>query len=247
MVLAVLLCIWYSFYKQNIFCFLSTFIASAGTVLIGSRVGIIGILADWVIFLSYFSFSKDSLIKLRWQVRIILTFCTWVTITYSAIITYENIIQYDNFTFERFSTQSLVSSREQLIHVGKQVISEFNLLESFFGKGISGGRYAVARLYDPEETIKNIESDFYDLILSFGVILGGLIILVQLFLVFQFIRPFLQKKSRNSLSFVICTGSVLWLGIAYTAGHAFFSTQSAPLLGVYWVISNQLYFKHDIQ
>ena len=247
MVLAVLLCIWYSFYKQNIFCFLSTFIASAGTILIGSRVGIIGILADWGLFLSYFFFSKDSLISPRWYVRIILTFCILIAITYSAIITYENIIQYDDFTFERFSTQSLVSSREALINAGKQVISEFNLAESFLGKGISGGRYAVARLYDPEEIIKNIESDFYDLILSFGFVLGGLIILVHFFLVFQFIRPFLQKRGRNSLSFIICCGSILWLGIAYTAGHAFFSTQLAPLLGVYWVISNQLYFNHDIQ
>ena len=36
MVLAVLLCIWYSFYKRNVFYFLLTFIASVGTILIGS-------------------------------------------------------------------------------------------------------------------------------------------------------------------------------------------------------------------
>ena len=58
---------------------------------------------------------------------------------------------------------------------------------------------------------------------------------------------FLFKRSRNSLSFITSIGSILWLGIAYTAGHAFFSTQLAPLLGVYWVISNHLYFNHDIQ
>ena len=97
------------------------------------------------------------------------------------------------------------------------------------------------------EKVKNIESDFYDIILSFGFVLGGLIILAQLFLVFQFIRPFFIKRSRNSLSFITSIGSILWLGIAYTAGHAFFSTQLAPLLGVYWVISNHLYFNHDIQ
>ena len=67
------------------------------------------------------------------------------------------------------------------------------------------------------------------------------------FLLFQFIRPFFIKRSRNSLSFITSIGSILWLGIAYTAGHAFFSTQLAPLLGVYWVISNHLYFNHDIQ
>ena len=105
----------------------------------------------------------------------------------------------------------------------------------------------LLRIYDPEEKVKNIESDFYDIILSFGFVLGGLIILAQLFLVFQFIRPFFIKRSRNSLSFITSIGSILWLGIAYTAGHAFFSTQLAPLLGVYWVISNHLYFNHDIQ
>ena len=98
-----------------------------------------------------------------------------------------------------------------------------------------------------KEKVKNIESDFYDIILSFGFVLGGFIILAQLFLVFQFIRPFFIKRSRNSLSFITSIGSILWLGIAYTAGHAFFSTQLAPLLGVYWVISNHLYFNHDIQ
>lgn len=156
-----------------------------------------------------------------------------IAIVYSAIITYETIIQYDNFTLERFSANSLVSSREQLINTGKQVISEFNLTEVLLGKGISGGRFAVASIYDPEEKVKNIESDFYDIILSFGFVLGGLIILAQLFLVFQFIRPFFIKRSRNSLSFITSIGSILWLGIAYTAGHAFFSTQLAPLLGVY--------------
>ena len=148
-----------------------------------------------------------------------------IAIVYSAIITYETIIQYDNFTLERFSANSLVSSREQLINTGKQVISEFNLTEVLLGKGISGGRFAVASIYDPEEKVKNIESDFYDIILSFGFVLGGLIILAQLFLVFQFIRPFFIKRSRNSLSFITSIGSILWLGIAYTAGHAFFSTQ----------------------
>lgn len=93
-----------------------------------------------------------------------------------------------------FSANSLVSSREQLINTGKQVISEFNLTEVLLGKGISGGRFAVASIYDPEEKVKNIESDFYDIILSFGFVLGGLIILAQLFLVFQFIRPFFIKE-----------------------------------------------------
>ena len=109
-----------------------------------------------------------------------------------------------------------------MINTGKQVISEFNLTEVLLGKGISGGRFAVASIYDPEEKVKNIESDFYDIILSFGFVLGGLIILAQLFLVFQFIRPFFIRRSRNSLSFITSIGSILWLGIAYTAGHAFF-------------------------
>lgn len=61
------------------------------------------------------------------------------------------------------------------------------------------------------------------------------------------VLKFFSKRSRNSLSFITSIGSILWLGIAYTAGHAFFSTQLAPLLGVYWVISNHLYFNHDIQ
>lgn len=247
MVLALLLCIWYSFYKKNLFYFLLTFIVSAGTILIGSRVGIIGVLVDWGLFLGYFFFFKDNLIQFRLQFRILMMFCISITIGYSAIITYEYIIQYDSFTIERFSTESLTSSRSQLINAGKQVISEFNLAEALLGKGISGGRHAVAIIYDPEEKVKNIESDFYDIVLSFGYALGGFIILAQLFLAFQFIRPFLVKKSRNSLSFITSIGSILWLGIAYTAGHAFFSTQLAPLLGVYWVISNHIYFNHDIR
>ena len=113
-------------------------------------------------------------------------------------------------------------------------------IEGFEKNGGSGQEFIL-------EKVKNIESDFYDIILSFGFVLGGLIILAQLFLVFQFIRPFFIKRSRNSLSFITSIGSILWLGIAYTAGHAFFSTQLAPLLGVYWVISNHLYFNHDIQ
>lgn len=118
-----------------------------------------------------------------------------IAIVYSAIITYETIIQYDNFTLERFSANSLVSSREQLINTGKQVISEFNLTEVLLGKGISGGRFAVASIYDPEEKVKNIESDFYDIILSFGFVLGGFIILAQLFSIPVHPTFFYKKKS----------------------------------------------------
>lgn len=246
MILSILLCIWYSFYKKKLFYFLLTFIASAGTIIIGSRVGIIGILADWGLFLGHFFFFKDKLIRFRWQSRILIMSCMLVTIIYSAIIIYEKVIQYDSFTLDRFSTESLTSSRSRLISAGEQIISEFNLAEAMLGKGISGGRRAVAIIYDPEENVKNIESDFYDIILSFGYVLGGFIVLTQLYLAFQFVKPFLIKRSRNSLSFITCIGALLWLGIAYTAGHAFFSTQLAPLLGVYWVISNYTYSNYDI-
>lgn len=83
-------------------------------------------------FLRLFLFFKDSFIRLRWQTRILIIFCMSIAIVYSAIITYETIIQYDNFTLERFSANSLVSSREQLINTGKQVISEFNLTGFFW-------------------------------------------------------------------------------------------------------------------
>ena len=62
------------------------------------------------------------------------------------------------------------------------------------GKGISGGRFAVASIYDPEEKVKNIESDFYDIILSFGFVLGGLIILAQLFFSIPVHPTFFYKK-----------------------------------------------------
>lgn len=168
-----------------------------------------------------------------------------IAIVYSAIITYETIIQYDNFTLERFSANSLVSSREQLINTGKQVISEFNLTEVLLGKGISGGRFAVASIYDPEEKVKNIESDFYDIILSFGFVLGGLIILAQLFSIP--VHPtFFIKKSEFFIIYNKYRKYTMVRNRLYSR-TCFFSTQLAPLLGVYWVISNHLYFNHDIQ
>ena len=104
------------------------------------------------------------------------------------------------------------------------------------GNGVSGGLYALGELYDSDGAVKSIEADFYDAILSYGWWFGSLMILINVVLACKLIFPAFRRL--NSLTFTTAMIGAVWLFAAYIAGHGFFNTMLAPILGLTLVLAN---------
>lgn len=236
MIISLLICIWFSFYTKSLFYYLLTIVASCGILVIGTRVAVLGTFLDWILCSLYFLINKDYFIKIKRFYRIFFLLAIILFMVVSISYIYETVIMYSSFMSEKFSSDALLSSRSILIDSAKQVIKDFDVFEFLFGKSVSGGRSAMALIYHTKSDLKNVESDFYDIILSFGFFLGGLIMLLYFKIIGKFILSFFKKDTRNSLSFIICISACLLLGSAYTAGHTFMSVDLAPVLGLYWIV-----------
>ena len=166
-------------------------------------------------------------------------------IIYGIIAVYNFISGFDAYTMERFAIESAVAPRENLIFLGKQVIGDFNWGEVLIGKGFTGGMSALGKLYPSSVEMKSVESDWYDMILSFGWFFGGGMILIQLLLLKGILKAFWKKPS--SLSFALFVAGCLWIGASYMAGHGFNNTMLAPLLSVLFITSDKLMRGYDFE
>ncbi|WP_292269369.1 hypothetical protein [Butyricimonas sp.] len=244
MILANCLSIWYAFYMRGKM-WLIAIIISLGTMLIGSRAAILGTTLGWVIMLLYFLFVRDNMIKFSKTNKLLVCLIGGGIIIYGIIAVYNFISGFDAYTMERFAIESAVAPRENLIFLGKQVIGDFNWGEVLIGKGFTGGMSALGKLYPSSVEMKSVESDWYDMILSFGWFFGGGMILIQLLLLKGILKAFWKKPS--SLSFALFVAGCLWIGASYMAGHGFNNTMLAPLLSVLFITSDKLMRGYDFE
>lgn len=242
MILANCLSVWYAFYSSPKFI-LVAIVISIGTMLIGSRAALLGTIVSWMGILIYIVFCKDDLIRFSKSVKLFICIGIGGGVGYGLYLLYGFISQFDSYTLGRFSVEAATAPRENLILSGKQVIAEFTIGEFIIGKGHSGGVAAVGELYGALAESKSIEADFHDTILTFGWFLGTLMILLQFFIFKKLLFPFFKRRS--SLAFTLFLIGCLWMGASYMAGHGFNNTMLAPLLGVYYVISDKLLTSDD--
>lgn len=237
MILVNCLSIWYAFYSSFKMIFVSIII-SVGTILVGTRAAFIGVVVSWSSILLYLMLYKDPFICISKKTRFFMGFSIGGMMGYGLYLAYLFISRYDYYTLERFSIDAVIVPREKLIFFAKQLIDEFNFREFLFGKSYSGAINAVGYLSNMTVSSKSIEADFYDTILSFGWIFGGLMIILQLLIFKGLFMSFIRNKS--SLSFSLLLVGCLWIGASYMAGHGFNNTMLAPLLSVCYVINCKL-------
>lgn len=242
MILANCLSVWFAFFKKGKM-WLIAIIISLGTMLIGSRASILGTTLGWLSMLLYFLFLRDNVVKFSKWNKLSICLIGGGVITCGIIVVYDFISNFDAYTIERFSIESAISPRENLIVLGKQVIENFNFNEMLIGKGYTGGMNALGKLYSSSVEMKSVESDWYDMVLFFGWLFGGLMILIQLFVLKGIIKAFWKKPS--SLSFALFITGCLWMGASYMAGHGFNNTMLAPLLGVLFITSDRVVHEFD--
>lgn len=247
MIMLLPLMIWYCFKTNRAKYFLMTLVATVGTLLIGSRAAIGGVVLSWCVLLPYFSIFKDRFISIsRWAKLVTLSIGgTIIGIIIYALVIF--IATFDSFTLEKFSIESIASPREVLIETGKDVYNSRYGLEYFIGEGFSGGTLSLGAIYGGTNIkTKIIEADNHDLLLQFGYGFGGIMILFHfLFFIIIFVRPYF--KNRNSLSLTLLIVGSIWYFASIMAGHGFYNTALTPLIAMYVVISYKLNSSHDIK
>ena len=242
MILANCISIWYAFYAKGKM-WLIAIVISLGTMLIGSRAALLGTAVAWPAMLLYFLFVRDNMIKFSKVNKLFVCLLGGGIIIYGIVSIYIFISGFDTYTMERFSIESAILPRENLIILGKQVIKNFNWGEILIGKGFTGGMSALGELYPSSLETKSIESDWYDMILSFVWFFGSLMILIQLLILQRILKAFGRKPS--SLSFTLSIAGCLWIGASCMAGHGFNNTMLAPLLSVLFITSDKLIHGYD--
>ncbi len=236
MVLSLCLAIWNAYYRRGIQWWLCAIVITAGTLLIGTRAALMGPIAAWAAIVLFCTFTRDRLVRMSFLKRLLVVAMTAVTIIYAIIPLLEFLMTFSGFYMDKFSKEALVSPREALISEGIKVIDRYEGHELVIGNGVSGGLYALGELYDSDGAVKSIEADFYDAILSYGWWFGSLMILINVVLACKLIFPAFRRL--NSLTFTTAMIGAVWLFAAYIAGHGFFNTMLAPILGLTLVLAN---------
>lgn len=247
MILVLPLMIWFCFRTKKATYFLMTIVATIGTLLIGSRAAIGGVVLSWCVLLPYYSIFKDHFILIsRWVKLLTLTIGgTIIGIIIYALVLF--ITTFDSYTLDKFSLDGIASPREELIEIGQDVYNGRDGITYFIGEGFSGGIASMGDVYGGHTiTKKSIEADNYDLLLFFGYGFGGIMIIFHLlFFLLIFVRPYL--KNRNSLSLTLFAVGSIWYAASLIAGHGFYNTSLAPLFAIYTVISYKLISGNDIK
>ena len=234
MVLSNCISVWYAFYKKNKWIFVAIII-TCGTMLIGSRTAIAGTIIIWVSTILYVLFKPRDIIHMSLINRVFICLIMGGGILYGIYSVTRFISNFDAYTIAKFSLESAVSPRENLIQEGNKIISDFNAIELFIGKSRSGGINELGANFLSQGEKKSIEADFHDMILCFGWFLGGLMILIQILVSGQIIMAFVKRPS--SLTFSFCMFSILWIAVSYMAGHGFNNTMLAPIIGAFYMLS----------
>lgn len=238
MVLSTCISVWYAFYKKGIWLLMAVII-TCGTMLIGSRASIFGSVIIWIAMVLFVLFKSRDIIRMSWVTKLVLCIVIGGTIIGGVFTLTKYIANFDAYTQTRFSIESAVAPRERLIAKGTNIIADFNTIECLIGKSRSGALTEMGGAYYLfSDDKKSIEADFHDMIMCFGWVFGGLMILIQLMIAWRIVRTFLRIPS--SFTFVLSLFAILWIGASYMAGHGFNNTMLAPLIGAVFMISDKI-------
>lgn len=206
---------------RYLFCSVVITIAS---MMIGSTAGIIGAVANYVFLILQLMLMRRKMSKLsKW-------FCVFIIVIGLPVLGrwFEQIRNTDSYTIEKYDVERLTSggARQFLEDAFWQASDQFTVGDWVFGLGdqefpervgrvLGGGRHAV-------------ELDQYDLIGSYGIVLGGIILLIPIVYLCRYMTDVLRYKRLFSYWVVIMLG--LFIAHGFTAGHAYVGVQSMPMI-----------------
>lgn len=214
--------LYYILYKRTIFSIFCTLVIVCGSILIGSRVGIILSLLISLCFFVYILFilkNQSAILKLTLALLMLIVMPLFLIEIYNL---------FDEYTLNRMTVESIRSARGNLIYVAKQYIDSFTDLSSLVGKGTQNLYRFVGENITGGE--KSVESDYYDLVGGYGYGVAYLIYAYFVYYVVVSLYRFWRNKNVESFSIFMLTFMFLFVG--YLAGHAMRNVMLAPLYAV---------------
>lgn len=236
--------VYYLKYSSSIYRLIICYIIALGMILIGSRIGMILSTVFIICFMIYLMFTKRN-IKNKIMVRIGILLILFVGISKLYTSIYGML---DDYALARFTMNSMQNARTGLIVGAEEHINEFDGLAIIIGKGTSSLFAKVAsKTTMINDGTRHVEADIYEIIGSYGYVLGCVIMFFFYYLCFRAFGKWIRNMTLET--FLMFTLAVLFVFIGALAGHAIRNVMIAPIYGIMSaiVLSNNIFEKNTIK
>lgn len=199
-----------------------------GCVLIGSRVGMLGaglLLCISLLYYIFYFHPQTSTAKLYKKLTVF--FAIPIASYFVGVAVVELISIFDQYTIDRLSLDSILSARDNFIENAKEYISSLTGLSWLIGNGRGVYANIIASDLNKGLELKIAEADYFDIIGSFGFVLGWALLFPFIIFTLQSINQFIKHKNYYNFCIVFVTMSFVFIG--YTAGHCIANVMVAPI------------------
>jgi hypothetical protein len=189
------------------------------TVMIGSVAGIFGTIVIMGCFICNRFFIKNyRKLTLKWQ-RIYQGLLLLTSIPLLVIVI-KYIILFSDFTREKYSFSRLLSggARNWLKEAADEMLGAFKATDFIFGVSVTNMYHRMGDILGWIDA-KPIELDHYTMISCYGVILGGMLLLLPMYFTFGLLRNYFKYKSL--FYFWLSLAMIFFVVHGFMAGHAF--------------------------
>ena len=203
---------------------------SLSAILIGTRVGLIGI-AFWItVLMCYIVFiyrPKDSRMRKRlllYKPVIILGYAICVIEVIKFLLS-----AFNSYMLLRYTESAMMSARSLLTTPAEEYITKLEWYEFAFGKGVSSLYYYIAQSLGSTSDYCMVEADFHELLGGYGLV--GFLVFISPFAYFMIkaVKRYILQPNFTLFAVLFVTAS--FLAVAYAAGHCFRNTMVAPIYG----------------
>lgn len=216
----IMSCVYYNLFPTSS-SLIGIMIIAVGGVLVGSRVCFV-LVPLVLLFQMYSAFMKT---KYKFIVGVFIVCIIFVVVSIS-IIVYET---FDDYALARLTVEGFENARTILTDEARHYIALFDPLTFFFGAGVQNLHMFVGQKLGIGVE-RYVEADYYEIVGSYGYLLGGILLYAYLRIVYLAFMYYLKNRNINTLFlFFIC---FFFVGAGLFAGHAATNMMATPVLAV---------------
>jgi hypothetical protein len=204
---------------------------TVGSILFASVAGVFGSACIIIcLVVNKLLIKNYKKITMRWQrIYIAILILIGIPILYQGV---NFIITYDSFMSNKYSIENLLvkGARSGLKKAGSKNLITYSSLDLLFGKGHSYVSYYM-RIIMKRNKFVTFEVDQYDFLSFYGIIFGGLFLLLPILLTICFIKKYF--RFRTPFYFWGSLAMSLFVFHGFNAGHAFGSILPMQIVSLF--------------
>lgn len=234
--LSLLIILAFSIYllllKKSFFYLIVSVVITSGCVFLGTRTGIAGSILIWILLIGRAVIVNNKDLRLSKLLRFILFFVGTVVVVVAIFYLIELILN-SNYLLRKFSLEIFTGSgpRGFLVESGIKTIKSGSFFDLIFGLGKYGfykENHYIGWLNYGE--MLAVEVDYLDMVGSYGIILGVLILIFPIIVLLLGIHNFFKYKLL--FDFTLLVSMVVYVGHSFFAGHAIASPLVSTIISV---------------